>query len=90
MYLETAKEEIDGEQMDVVNLRTLRGLVAKKGRASSRRNGSGVEGSAQSARDTKNRGAGGVVRVHAVAGGQAAGELGQGATQLAEDSAQAH
>jgi deoxyribonuclease-4 len=29
MYLETAKEEVDGEQMDVVNLRTLRGLVAK-------------------------------------------------------------
>jgi deoxyribonuclease IV len=29
MYLETAKEEVDGEPMDVVNLRTLRGLVAK-------------------------------------------------------------
>ena len=28
MYLETAKEEVDGEPMDVVNLRTLRGLVA--------------------------------------------------------------
>ena len=27
MYLETPKEKIDGEEMDVVNLRTLRGLV---------------------------------------------------------------
>ena len=27
MYLETPKETIDGEEMDVVNLRTLRGLV---------------------------------------------------------------
>lgn len=30
MYLETAKEKVDGEEMDVVNLRTLRGLVAAK------------------------------------------------------------
>ena len=28
MYLETNKEERDGEEMDVVNLRTLRGLIA--------------------------------------------------------------
>jgi deoxyribonuclease-4 len=28
MYLETAKEQEDGEEMDVVNLRTLRGLIA--------------------------------------------------------------
>jgi len=28
MYLETPKEERDGEEMDVVNLRTLRGLIA--------------------------------------------------------------
>jgi deoxyribonuclease-4 len=28
MYLETAKEQEDGEEMDVVNLRTLRGLLA--------------------------------------------------------------
>jgi deoxyribonuclease-4 len=27
MYLETAKEQEDGEEMDVVNLRTLRGLI---------------------------------------------------------------
>ena len=27
MYLETAKEEVDGEEMDAVNLRTLRELV---------------------------------------------------------------
>ncbi len=27
MYLETAKEEIDGEQMDAVNMRVLRGLI---------------------------------------------------------------
>ncbi len=32
MYLETAKEQENGEEMDVVNLRTLRGLV-KKSRA---------------------------------------------------------
>ena len=30
MYLETAKEQEDGEEMDVVNLRTLRALVKKK------------------------------------------------------------
>lgn len=30
MYLETAKEQRDGEEMDVVNLRTLRGLVGLK------------------------------------------------------------
>lgn len=30
MYLETAKEQEDGEEMDVVNLRTLRSLVGKK------------------------------------------------------------
>jgi deoxyribonuclease-4 len=30
MYLETEKEVIDGEDMDVVNLRTLRGLVTSK------------------------------------------------------------
>lgn len=30
MYLETPKEEKDGEKMDVVNLRTLRGLMAAK------------------------------------------------------------
>jgi deoxyribonuclease-4 len=30
MYLETAKEEIDGEQMDAVNMRVLRGLVRAK------------------------------------------------------------
>jgi deoxyribonuclease-4 len=35
MYLETPKEQLDGEEMDVVNLRTLRGLV--KSRAKSRR-----------------------------------------------------
>ena len=29
MYLETPKETVDGEEMDVVNLRTLRGLVAE-------------------------------------------------------------
>jgi deoxyribonuclease-4 len=29
MLMETPKEEIDGEDMDVVNLRTLRGLVGK-------------------------------------------------------------
>jgi deoxyribonuclease-4 len=28
MYLETAKEQENGEEMDVVNLRTLRGLLA--------------------------------------------------------------
>jgi deoxyribonuclease-4 len=28
MYLETAKEQVDGEEMDVVNLRVLRGLLA--------------------------------------------------------------
>lgn len=32
MYLETAKEQEDGEEMDVVNLRTLRGLIATKGK----------------------------------------------------------
>ncbi|MEX0678295.1 MAG: deoxyribonuclease IV [Pirellulales bacterium] len=31
MYLETPKEEVDGEQMDVVNLRTLRRAIKKKG-----------------------------------------------------------
>jgi deoxyribonuclease-4 len=31
MYLETAKEQEDGEEMDVVNLRTLRSLIAGKG-----------------------------------------------------------
>jgi deoxyribonuclease-4 len=30
MYLETAKEQEDGEEMDVVNLRTLRGLIASE------------------------------------------------------------
>ena len=30
MYLETAKEQENGEEMDIVNLRTLRGLVASK------------------------------------------------------------
>jgi deoxyribonuclease-4 len=35
MYLETPKEQVDGEEMDVVNLRVLRGLVG--GRAKSRR-----------------------------------------------------
>ncbi|MCE9544350.1 MAG: deoxyribonuclease IV [Planctomycetia bacterium] len=30
MYLETPKEQLDGEPADVVNLRTLRGLVEKK------------------------------------------------------------
>jgi deoxyribonuclease-4 len=30
MYLETAKEQEDGEEMDVVNLRTLRGLIGQK------------------------------------------------------------
>ncbi len=29
MYLETAKETIDGEEMDAVNLRVLRGLIAR-------------------------------------------------------------
>jgi hypothetical protein len=28
MYLETKKEQRDGEEMDAVNLRTLRGLIA--------------------------------------------------------------
>ncbi len=32
MYLETAKEQEDGEEMDVVNLRTLRGLIQTTGR----------------------------------------------------------
>ncbi len=31
MYLETPKEEVDGQQMDVVNLRTLRALARVKG-----------------------------------------------------------
>jgi len=31
MYLETPKEEVDGQQMDVVNLRTLRALARKEG-----------------------------------------------------------
>ena len=30
MYLETPKETEKGEEMDVVNLRTLRGLVPRK------------------------------------------------------------
>jgi deoxyribonuclease-4 len=30
MYLETAKETVDGEEMDAVNLRVLRGLCARK------------------------------------------------------------
>ena len=36
MYLETAKEQEDGEEMDVVNLRTLRGLVASDAAVPSR------------------------------------------------------
>ena len=32
MYLETAKETIDGEEMDAVNLRVLRGLISRSGK----------------------------------------------------------
>jgi hypothetical protein len=39
MYLETAKEQEHGEEMDVVNLRVLRGLVkrARKSTTKARR-----------------------------------------------------
>lgn len=37
MYLETNKETRDGEEMDAVNLRTLRGLLEAKGATQSRR-----------------------------------------------------